>query len=84
MDPARRSLLGYGSLLVASAMVSWPRRVFGDGTSLNVRAAGAKGGGKPRDTAAIQAVFDAAGQTGERSSSRQATTFPGRCGSAVV
>jgi hypothetical protein len=56
VDPSRRALLRGAGLLI----LSWPLPVSSEPARLSVRDHGARGDGKAKDTAAIQAAIDAA------------------------
>jgi Glycosyl hydrolases family 28/Pectate lyase superfamily protein len=56
MNPSRRALLRGAGLLI----LSWPLPASSEPTLLSVRAHGARGNGKAKDTAAIQGAIDAA------------------------
>jgi pectate lyase-like protein/glycosyl hydrolase family 28 len=60
---SRRALLERAGLLAGPWLVSWPRRAWGHSARHSVRDHGARGDGKRKDTAAIQAAIDAAAAT---------------------
>ena len=63
MDLSRRTLLRGAGLLTVPWLVSWPLPAAG-APRRSVRAHGARGDGRTRDTAAIQAAIDAAAPGG--------------------
>ena len=56
---SRRMLLRGAALLSAPSLVTWPLAAWGAPDRRNVRDHGARGDGKTKDTAAIQAAIDA-------------------------
>jgi hypothetical protein len=60
VDPSRRALLRGASLLA----LAWPRPALSEPAWLSVRDHGARGDGKSKDTAAIQAAIDTAAPGG--------------------
>jgi hypothetical protein len=60
VDPSRRALLRGAGLLA----LSWPRPAWSEPVPSSVRDHGARGNGKVKDTAAIQAAIDAAAPGG--------------------
>ena len=60
MNLSRRTLLRGAALLTAPSLVSWPLVAWAEPARRSVRDHGARGDGKTKDTAAIQAAIDAA------------------------
>ena len=64
MSLSRRALLRSTGALIAPLLLSRVLRGTGESAQVNVRDLGARGTGRGKDTAAIQAAIDAAGRSG--------------------
>ena len=64
MHLSRRALLRNACILTVPSLAAWPRAARGEPARRSVRDHGARGDGKTKDTAAIQAAIDAAAPGG--------------------